>query len=519
MRRFRIAAIGVLIVASLFTAAVTLRWFGRGATNVIDDLGEAVAAFVAVGAGYVAARRSADARVGWLLLSASALSWGIGEMIWSWYELVGHREVPFPSLADVGFLVAVPLAAAGLLAFPGAPQRAARRARVTLDGAIIATSLLFVSWALVLGPVWHVKGQSVFTQIVSLAYPVSDVVIATIVFVVITQIDRSHRTALLIVGAGLVAMAVADSAFAYLTNQSTFDIGNGLDAGWVVGYLLIALAALHPAETPRTRVMRPPNTDQAPGMDSRATVFLPYFPLVAAVGVGAYLFAARGQIGPFLGITGTVLLTLFGLRQLIALLDNLELGRALHAAVGQLEEREQLLSYQAFHDGLTGLANRALLWDRIGHAVALGARSERRLAVLYIDLDGFKEVNDTLGHAAGDQLLAAVAERMRAVVRPSETVARIGGDEFAVLVEIVDDRSPELLAHRLLESLVTPFMIGRHKLVVGASIGIAISTGGEVTADELVRAADAAMYDAKRAGKGGVSVRQLSRTSLRVIAR
>ena len=519
MRRFRLAALSVAVAGVLFTAAVTLRWFGHDATTAIDDLGEALAALVAVGAAVFASRRSSESRRAWLYLGASALSWGIGEMVWSWYELVGHREVPFPSLADVGFLLAVPLAVVGLLAFPGAPLRAARRIRVTLDGAIIATSLLFVSWALVLGPLWHAGEQSVFAQAISLAYPLGDVVIATIVFIVLGKAQREHRTALVLVAVSLLAMAIADSAFAYLTSQSSFGSGNGLDAGWVVGYLLLALAALHPAEAGGTRVVQEAEVSDALGMDSRATVLLPYGPLLAAVAVGGYRLAGHGRVGPFLGVTGTVLVALVCIRQLVALLDNLELGRALHAAVGQLEERELQLNYQAFHDGLTGLANRSLFWDRIEHAMALGARDNRRIAVLYIDLDGFKVVNDSLGHASGDQLLAAVAERMRAVVRPSETVARIGGDEFAVLVEVVEERGPEALADRLFESLSAPFTIGRRKVSVGASIGIAVTDGGSPAVDDVMRLADAAMYDAKRAGKGRYAVRRMAGPGLRVVGK
>jgi diguanylate cyclase (GGDEF)-like protein len=508
----------VAAVSLLFTAAVTLRWGGRAVTNTVDDLGEAIAAFVAVGGAFLAIRRSTETRRAWTFLGASALSWGIGELVWSWYELVRHRQVPFPSLADVGFLLAVPLAVAGLLAFPAAPRGAVRRARVTLDGAIIATSLLFVSWALVLGPVWHAKGQTVLAQTISLAYPVGDAVIAAIVFIVLSQARRSQRISLSLVGAALLAMAVADSAFAYLTNQSSFGSGNGLDAGWVVGYLLLALAALYAALASATRVPHPKAKGAEERFDSWATVVLPYLPLVAATGVGAFRLAEHDRIGPFLGVAGTVLVTLVCVRQLMALIDNLELGRALERAVGLLEAREEQLSFQAFHDSLTGLANRSLLWDRIEHAIALGGREHRNLAVLYIDLDGFKQVNDMLGHEAGDQLLAAVAERMRAVVRPSETVARVGGDEFAVLVETFEERSPDALARRLLEALATPFATGSHRIVVGASIGIAISAGGASTVDDLMRYADAAMYEAKRTGKGGVSVSHVPANTLRVIA-
>ncbi|MBV9254741.1 MAG: GGDEF domain-containing protein [Actinobacteria bacterium] len=517
MRQFRLAAAVAGVLAALFTATVTFHWFGAAGSNAIDDLGEALAALAAAGACVVAARRHRDAHTAWILLGASALSWGAGELVWSWYDLVQHREVPVPSLADLGFLAAVPLAAAAILAFPGAPRRAARRARIGLDGAIIATSLLFVSWALVLGPVWHTAGQSALGQTVSLAYPVGDIVIATLVFITVAHVRRNHRVPFVMAGVALLAMAVADSAFAYITNQ-VFSDTNALNAGWVVGYLLIAVAALHPARPSNTRVL-PTAADvaDAPIIDGRGSVFLPYVPVAFAVAVGAYRLASHGRVGPFLGVTGTVLVGLFSLRQLVALLDNLELGRELQRAVRALEDREQQLTFQAFHDGLTGLANRSLLWDRIGHAVALGAREERTIAVLYVDLDGFKQVNDTLGHAAGDQLLAAVAERMRAVVRPAETVARIGGDEFAVLVEGVDEHSPEALAHRLLEALSTPFTVAPNRVVVGASIGIAVSRRQHPSADELVRAADAAMYDAKRAGKGRVAVRELPSATLRAV--
>jgi diguanylate cyclase (GGDEF)-like protein len=133
------------------------------------------------------------------------------------------------------------------------------------------------------------------------------------------------------------------------------------------------------------------------------------------------------------------------------------------------------------------------------------ARTTRRpapLAVLYLDLDGFKAVNDTLGHAAGDQLLVLVAERLRSVTRPSDTTARIGGDEFAVLIEeIVGEAEAGYVADRLLASLDAPFVVRGVEVHIGGSIGIAVSEPG-ITLDELLLNADAAMYQAKAAGRG-----------------
>ena len=162
---------------------------------------------------------------------------------------------------------------------------------------------------------------------------------------------------------------------------------------------------------------------------------------------------------------------------------------------------EDQLAHQAFHDPLTGLANRALLLDRVDHAVAQRRRSAAHLAVIYLDLDDFKTVNDGLGHEAGDQLLRAVAGRISSVVRPGDTASRLGGDEFAVLLENLPNPAMAYeIGGRLLEALHEPFDLCGG-VVVNASIGIAVATENEDAAG-LLRNADLAMYRAKNAGKG-----------------
>jgi diguanylate cyclase (GGDEF)-like protein/PAS domain S-box-containing protein len=163
---------------------------------------------------------------------------------------------------------------------------------------------------------------------------------------------------------------------------------------------------------------------------------------------------------------------------------------------------EEELTRQAFHDALTGLPNRALFRDRLDQALARSARSRDRLAVLLFDLDGFKQVNDTLGHDAGDQLLESVAAHFADVTRPSDTVARLGGDEFAVLVEGADEPLARGVADRVLECLAEPVALGGRELSVGASVGIVLHPGGEAEGEDLLRHADIAMYAAKEAGRG-----------------
>jgi diguanylate cyclase (GGDEF)-like protein/PAS domain S-box-containing protein len=163
---------------------------------------------------------------------------------------------------------------------------------------------------------------------------------------------------------------------------------------------------------------------------------------------------------------------------------------------------EQELTHQAFHDGLTGLANRVLYTDRLQHALARGARDGSVVGVLFIDLDDFKIVNDTLGHAVGDQLLIAVAHRISGALRADDTAARLGGDEFAALIENVNDPGAvEETAQRILNALAAPIEVdGQSMLYAVASIGITTTPEAD-TADELLRQADLALYVAKGAGK------------------
>jgi diguanylate cyclase (GGDEF)-like protein len=168
---------------------------------------------------------------------------------------------------------------------------------------------------------------------------------------------------------------------------------------------------------------------------------------------------------------------------------------------------EQQLLHQAFHDRLTGLPNRGLFMDRLEHALVRRPREGETIAVLFLDLDNFKVINDSLGHRAGDQLLLTMAERLQTCVREGDTVARLGGDEFTVLLEHITDLTDAILvAQRIAEQSLTLYTIGDREVSVTASIGIAIPGEEGETADDLIRNADIAMYEAKRRGKARYEV-------------
>ena len=178
----------------------------------------------------------------------------------------------------------------------------------------------------------------------------------------------------------------------------------------------------------------------------------------------------------------------------------------LEQSLAELSRLKEQLRHQAYHDPLTGLANRALFADQVDAQLATAPRAAAAV-VLFLDLDDFKIVNDTLGHAAGDRLLEAVADRMRSCVRADDLAARLGGDEFAVL--LIDEPGLEralVVARRIIDSLQAPFPIQGQDISIGGSIGIAVGPTQGERADELLRNADVAMYTAKAAGKRRAAV-------------
>jgi len=190
------------------------------------------------------------------------------------------------------------------------------------------------------------------------------------------------------------------------------------------------------------------------------------------------------------------------------------LGEELQASYSEIERKvadrtaelgiiAEQLALRVLHDELTGLPNRTLFWDRLSHRISLADRHRTGFAVILVDLDKFKEINDTLGHAVGDRLLVDVASRIRGVLRAGDSAARMGGDEFLVLIDDAPTKDAALtVANRLSEALAAPYQLETVRRIVTASIGVAMGPEGFESADQVVAAADTAMYDAKQHGRG-----------------
>jgi diguanylate cyclase (GGDEF)-like protein len=485
------AALAVGLAAAVVVlagAAVTLRLVDGSSVPAASDLAQLGAAGAATGTtAWRAVRSAGRLRATWAAFALACAGWAAGQAYWT-AAVTSGRSTPFPSLADAGFLAFPLLAALGLLLYPAADGVRGRWQR-TSDAVMTSAAVGLVSWQTALRTVVAERsGNTLLETLLLVAYPVLDVLL--IVLAVLTLARGRRRGAdLVLVGAGLVAMSVGDSTFAFLQSTGTYD-GGLVDSSWVLAFLAFGAAAAvsgHGA---------PGGAVPAPGRGAR-TAFLPYLPVAGALTSSVTVTLTGRPLGRAEVLLATVVIALLLARQFVALRENVRLA-------GELAAREAMLRHQAFHDGLTGLANRALFRDRLQHALQLHTRGLRPVSVVFLDLDDFKVVNDTLGHATGDELLIRVAERLRAAVRAGDTVARLGGDEFAVLLE--DGADTPATTARLLAALRAPVAVGGRSLSVRASVGVSTLGAGDapVDVDELLVRSDLAMYAAKRAGKDQV---------------
>jgi diguanylate cyclase (GGDEF)-like protein len=459
---------GGLLLLAMNAAWPESRWVG-----LAEDVASALAALgLWIGAG----RAVGPGRKAWRLLALAVLLWVAGDFVWDGYTFAGAAR-PDVSLADLFYLAGYPVLTVGLLQM--ARDRAGRHIREgLLDGCVFAAAATMAVWQVLVLPTAH-STSSIFTSVVWSSYPLGDVlVIAAVMWVVLTPGRRTEPTYLLL--AAVAMTFVVDVLYVYLPTVSTFDVAR-LDPWYPISYALLAAAALHPARDELSTARA-----QSPTRMHRARFGL---------------LAASLCTAPIVGILGTSdtwveRLVLIGLSSAVSAAVVLRFA----FTVRSRERAQQALAHRATHDELTGVVNRVLLIDRIDHALTRARRQgDDALAVLYLDLDRFKEINDTLGHQAGDALLVDVAQRITSVVRPGDTVGRLGGDEFVVLCENIKIEESIRVAERLLAIVEAPLGRGDAAVRITTSIGIAFSKEG-ATGDDLISRADAAMYAAKRDG-------------------
>ncbi|MFF7855855.1 EAL domain-containing protein [Streptomyces sp. NPDC007904] len=630
-------------------------WGSERLALIMGDFGLSAAAGAAAASCFLYARSPRTRfRPAWLLFGLSSSMASLGNLVWGWYEVVLGLPVPSPSYADLFFLCFAPPAIVGLLVLAKRPANKAGWVCLALDAWLIGGSLLTLAWSLALAQAAQAEGPDVAHTALSLAYPLLDIALVSMVLALHFRRSAVNRSAVNTAIGALALTVMCDALFTSPLLHDSYRSGQLLDAGWFAGSLLLAYA---PWTAPRggrsedeghTRVVRehlpgrrgepahhhPPapggehgRYPVAPPIAGSLAALTPYLAAaVCTLGILYNVLNGRSVDRVVLLTGGTVVLALV-VRQGIMLLDNITLaqelaqkenhfrslvqgssdvimiaapsgvlryvspaaagvyGRPAEELVGtelaglihpedlgcvvhevrrflaadpagepttriecrfrsgdggwlnvestvnrhhgglifnsrDVTERVRLqaqLQHNAEHDPLTDLPNRALFTRRVQQALSGRRASDRGAAlrgtaVLFIDLDGFKGVNDTIGHQAGDELLVQAARRLHDAVRKGDTASRLGGDEFAALIvgDGVRDRDARErhileLAERLRATLSQPYLIDGNDVRVNASIGVAFAEPG-LGAGELLRNADLAMYRAKAGGKGRVEL-------------
>lgn len=623
-----LAQLLLALICGGYATGAALGWGSPEVALFMGDFGLSIAALIAAVSCFLYARgNDSRFRPAWLLFSLSSAMAAGGNAVWGWYEVVLDRPVPSPSLADLFFLCFAPPAIVGLLVLAKRPESKAGWVCLGLDAWLIGGSLLTLSWSLALAHTTHFDGETVAHAALSLAYPLLDIVLVSMVLALHFRRSTGSRTAINSAIAALALTVLCDALFTSPLLRENYRSGQLLDAGWFAGSLLLAYApwgVRKAAESAPVQVVRAPRPSRSTGRPIAGSLaaLTPY--LAAAVCTLGILYNVieDRQVDRVVVLTGCTVVLALVVRQGIMLVDNVALthelaqkenhfrslvqassdvimiagpegaldyvspaaagvyGREADGLVGaalesiihpddrgrvkrevrrflaappkeepttriecrfksgsgdwlnvestvnrhqgglilnsrDVTERVRLqaqLQHNAEHDPLTDLPNRALFTERVRQALSGRRANDPGTAVLFIDLDGFKGVNDRLGHQVGDELLINAARRLQDSVRAGDTAARLGGDEFAALIlgDGTDDQTAREyqvheIADRLRLRLSQPYRIEGNDVRVAASIGVAFAEPG-ITPTHLMRNADLAMYRAKAGGKNRVEL-------------
>ena len=417
---------------------------------------------------WVRLARPAVSRTDIIWLSVGLTGWTVGNITYGVYQVV-DAQMPFPSLADFGYSV---MYVGMLVAVIGSLRRERQRATaaILLDASIAALGAALVLM-LTLSP--STPGLDPAALLTTAMYPITDLVVIALIVGKITLCVGPDRAMWRVVGLGILLFAIADTIYARQIQAGTYQNGGMLDTLWLLGALAITTAVMLP-QRPR---------------DVAGRAFAEQYVLSllgTALGFGVLVYAAFRPLSALAILLAAATLLLVVIRTHVAII-----------ALAKMADVRQ----QAVTDELTGLANRRALFATLPGRLADPTTGRRRPAVMVLDLDGFKSINDRFGHAVGDAVLTTLAGRLRARMRGDDIVARLGGDEFAVIATVGDDDEARRLANRIVASVQEPIQSGDERHVVSASIGLVRAARGE-NPDSVLRRADEAMYRAKAAGGG-----------------
>jgi len=407
-----------------------------------------------------------------LILGVGLLAWALGDVIWT-LETRNGGNPPTPSLADGFYLVFYPLAYVAVIRLMRMEVRRLPLAK-WLDGAVAGLGAAAVCAAFAFDTILHAIGGPPAALATNLAYPIGDLILLALVIGALAMLPTWRSAQWLILALGCAVDAVGDTIYLFQSSAGTYHVGTLLDATWPTAILLTSLAVWQPSVASKR-----PEADVAPRF---------VLPVIAAgCGLAVLLQAALSHVGRVAVALAVATLFAVLVRSLLSFRD--------------LRLLTETSAQQALTDELTGLGNRRKLMRVLdGSFSNRGTAVDRNhLALLLIDLDHFKEINDSFGHAVGDQILTMLGPRLQSALRATDVLTRIGGDEFGIVLSDADARYATTIAERLTTQLEQPFTLDIASLHVSASVGIALSPEHARDGAELLRCADVAMYRAKAA--------------------
>jgi diguanylate cyclase (GGDEF)-like protein len=473
-RRLLGAATGLLVALVAATGAHAA--FGIGGRAVEQPIRDWVTSAVYIVVGLIVswrALRSTEARRSWTIFAFGISIYGLGNVLWAaWIEHL--PEPPIPSICDGLWLTLYPACYIGILGLARVRERRVP-ARIWLDGIIAGLGVAAIGAAIVLRPVLASVSGNTAAVITEMAYPICDLLLAALIVGVLAlrgwRMDRMWA----MLGTGFLALAAADCMYALQVAGGASAPSTWTNFAYEIGVMLLAIAAWQPRATL-----------EADTVPTGAVLGIPA--AFAASALGLLIYDHFSRLDPLaLSLAMLTMFAAFG-----------RTGLAFRDVRALAETRRQALT-----DDLTSMPNRRDFLRRLRDGIVASAAAETSMALLIVDLDHFKELNDTLGHDAGDHLLRQVGERLRAVLRSGDTAARLGGDEFGVLLsDACNIERAEHVADKILRAIGEPFPIKGLSLRVTASIGIAIYPDDASDDEQLMQHADIAMYEAKTAQSG-----------------
>ncbi|MBN2117562.1 MAG: EAL domain-containing protein [Anaerolineales bacterium] len=530
------AALAAILLG--FDLAITLLLTDPQQKIIYSDIISPVFDLLASAVLFLAAKQSAAyskrLAIAWGMIALSVFTYAMGDINWAILEL-GFQEPPFPSIADVFYLAYYLFLLIGVFLLLDKPATRAEQITNVLDVAIVMAAAILGFWNFLLGPIVSSYADAPLRELaILIAYPVADLVLLwALLRIIYKPPDQQDEAPAFLLAGSIAVTIIADCIYIYQSLLDTYISGGILDIGWRATILLAGLAGVSQI----TAIQSLKASGRSP---HRLGFFIlslrriaPYFSYFWLIGAYLLLIQSRLVALPMdfllLSLGVGLIICLVLLRQIITLFENKKLNTqlqqtmtALQIQAAELEKTnreleneiaerkvvEQELTYDSLHDAMTGLPNRVLFLDRLGQAIKYyKRRRDYTFAVLFIDVDQFKVINDSLGHLAGDQLLIAMGRRMRASLRSSDTVARFGGDEFAILLEITGEKKSALhVAEKVQEAINLPFKLDRHELHITASIGVVMDMERYDLPEEVLRDADIAMYQAKASGKARFEV-------------